>query len=64
MEPVLRYDPVLQFTDEEEEVLRRGIESTSPIRRSDEYRSGFYAGPVAVYKPDDYYESVSSFYYN
>jgi len=54
----------LAFTNEEEEVLRRGIEVTSPIRRSDEYGSGFYAGPVAVYKPDDYYESVSSFYYN
>jgi hypothetical protein len=62
MEPILRYDPVLQFTDEEEAVLRRGIEATSPIRRSDEYGSGFYAGPVAVYKPDDYYETVSSVY--
>ena len=65
MEPILRYDDtVLQFTDEEGEVLRRGIEATSQIRRSEGYGSGFYTGLVAVYKPNDYYESVSSFYYN
>lgn len=55
-------DPIMQFTDEEEEVLQRGVEITSPTKDSLEYANGFYAGPVAVYKSDDYYENVLSFY--
>jgi hypothetical protein len=66
MEPILRVDPVLRFTEGEQEVLRRGIEATSPVRASnlplDISTPGFYEGFPAVYKPDDYYDEVRSLY--
>lgn len=55
-------DSKLRFTKEEDEVLRRGIEITSPTKDGIEYANGFYTGPVAAYKPDDYYENVLSLY--
>ena len=55
-------DSKLGFTEEEEEVLRRGIEITSPVKDGIEYAYGFYTGPSAVYKPYNYYENVLNFY--
>lgn len=49
-------DSKLGFTEEEEEVLRREIEITSHIKHGIEYANGFYTGPSAVYKPNDYYD--------
>ena len=63
MTPTSQPDPILQFTEDEEETLHRGIDIRSPSRRdSDAMYSGanpgFYSGPMAAYKSDEYYDAV------
>ena len=63
MTPVSQPDPILQFTEDEEETIRRGIEMTSPSRRGldaiyTRFFPGFYSGPMAAYKSDEYYDAV------
>ena len=65
MSPTVQPDPIMQFTDEEEEIIRRGIDIRSPSRRGlnamyTRFLPGFYSGPMAVYKSDEYYDTVQN----
>ena len=69
MTPSSQPDPILQFTEKEEETLRRGIEMTSPSRRGvnaiyTRFLPGFYSGPMAAYKSDEYYDAVRDHHEN
>ncbi|PSG99224.1 MAG: hypothetical protein BRC29_03805 [Nanohaloarchaea archaeon SW_7_43_1] len=67
MTPVVKPEPVLQYTDGGEEALRRGIDIRSPSRRGiDSMHTkalpGFYSGPMAAYKDYEYYDIVNNYH--
>jgi len=61
MTPSTDPDPIMQFTDEEEEILRKGIDIRSPVRLA-QGEPGFYTGIEPTYLPDDYFEGVAKLY--
>jgi hypothetical protein len=67
MTPTVHPDPIMQYTEEGEETLRRGIDIRSHSRRASDaiytkFTPGFYSGPLAVYKDSDYYSDVRDLY--